>query len=177
LHLKGDQRPQAPVPLASLGLEPLSSRRTEAAQGWRASWAGLAPRSARLLARTIDIAVTAGIGTVIGILVSIIGIGTAQAVLAALTVSLAYEPVAALRGGTLGKRALGIQPVSVWDSRPLSTADTLRRAFAVDAQIALPVLAVRSLACLLWDPSRQGLHDRVARSIVVSGRSPQGRKS
>jgi uncharacterized RDD family membrane protein YckC len=97
-------------------------------------------------------------------------------VLVALVASLVYEPVAALRGGTLGKRALGIEPVSVWDSRPLNTADTLRRAFAVDAQMVLPVLAVRSLACLLWDPSRQGLHDRVARSIVVAGRSPEGHK-
>ena len=176
LQLKGDQRPKVPVPLGSVGLEPLSSRRTEAAQGWRASWAGLAPRSTRLLARSIDVAVAAGIGTVIGILALIIGIGTAQAALVALVASLVYEPVAGLRGGTLGKRILGIQPVSVWDSRPLNTADTLRRAFAVDAHIVLPILAVRSLACLLWDPSRQGLHDRAARSIVVSGRSSQGHK-
>jgi uncharacterized RDD family membrane protein YckC len=176
LQLKGDQRPQAPVALASVGLEPLSSRRTEAAQGWRTSWVGLAPRSTRLLARFIDLAVAVGIGAVIGILASITGIGTAQALLVALAAGLTYEPVAALHGGTLGKRTLGIQPISVWDGRPLSTADTLRRAFAVDGQIVLPVLAVRSLACLLWDPSRQGLHDRAARSIVVSGRSSQGHK-
>lgn len=112
----------------------------------------------------------------IGILAAIIGVGTAQAVVVAIVASLVYEPAAALRGGTLGKRALRIEPVSSWDSRPLGTADALRRAFAVDAHIVVPVLAIRSLACVLWDPSRQGLHDRVARSIVVSGRSARGRK-
>jgi hypothetical protein len=82
------------------------------------------------------------------------------------------------KGGKLplGKRAIGVQEISVWDSRPLGRADAIRRALLVDLQLLFPPMAVWSLAWVLWDPGRQGLHDRMARSIVVTGRSHQARK-
>jgi hypothetical protein len=101
LRLKPDQTAEAAAPLATLGMEPLSARRTESAQGWRASWADLAPRSSRLAARSFDVAFIAAIGVLLAALLSTVGLGSAPTIVIAVVVALAYEPVAALRGGTL----------------------------------------------------------------------------
>jgi hypothetical protein len=76
----------------------------------------------------------------------------------------------------LGKRLTRIEPISAWDSRALGRADALRRALVADAQLLFPPLAIRNLAWVLWDPARQCLHDRVARSIVITGRTQRGQK-
>lgn len=162
--------------LSSLGMEPLGAVRTEAMRGWRANWADLAPRGQRLAARTVDVLVLGVIAAVIGLPALAAGLAPLWAVLMAGVGVLAYEPVAALRGGTLGKRLLGIGAISVWDSRPLGRADSLRRALFVDAELLLPPLAVRSLAWLLWDPARQPWHDRLAKSFVIADRAAGNHK-
>jgi uncharacterized RDD family membrane protein YckC len=157
-------------------MESLGTRRIEAVQGWRASWADLAPRNRRIAARFIDGLVVATIITAVALVALLAGLRWPWTTLLAATGALGYEPVAALRGGTLGKRLLGIAAVSVWDSRPLTRADELRRALFVDLQLLFWPLGVRSLAWLLWDPARQPLHDRRAGSFVITGRPATAQK-
>lgn len=161
---------------AQISAEPLGSTRAAAA-GWRATWAGLASRRRRLAARAVDLALTASVAVAGGLVAVAAGMPIlAGGLLIALPLALLYEPLAALAGGTPGKRLLRIEPVSIWDSRVLGRADRMRRAIVVDAQILFPPLAIRNLAWLLWDPARQCVHDRAAASVVVAGRSRHGRK-
>jgi hypothetical protein len=163
---------RAPSP-AGLGMAPLGSRKHAAAAGWRSSWADLATRRRRLLARVVDLAVVA-VAALVALLLRRLGLPGWWTLGAGALLAAAYEPVAVLRGGTLGKRLLRIEPVSVWDGRPLGRGDALRRAGLVDAQLFVPPLAVRSLAWLLWDPARQCLHDRHAHCVVTDGRTGPG---
>jgi uncharacterized RDD family membrane protein YckC len=153
----------------------LGSRRSEAAHGWRASWADLAPRHRRLAARAVDTAlaaIAASVGWLLGLL---IGLPALWAVVLAVVLAATYEPVSALIGRSVGKRLIRIEAISTWDCRPLGTGDLLRRALVADLQL-IPLFAVYNLAWLLWDPARQCLHDRYAGSIVVAGRSHSAQK-
>jgi hypothetical protein len=174
LQLKQGASVSTPEPMAQMAMAPLGSRRA-ASYGWRASWADLAPRYRRLAARLIDVVialVTASLGGLFGL---VVGLPVLWAVVLAVLLAAAFEPVSAVAGGSLGKRLVRIEAISVWDCRPLGRRDRLRRALAADLQM-LPPFAVRSLAWLLWDPARQCLHDRFAASIVVSGRSRSTQK-
>jgi uncharacterized RDD family membrane protein YckC len=79
-------------------------------------------------------------------------------------VKLAYLVTFTLAGGqTIGKMAVGLRVVSD-ESRQLAPWDAVRRALVEVASVAvcgLPFLFA------LADPSRRGLHDRVARTRVV----------
>jgi hypothetical protein len=176
LEMKGDVIEQATKPPVALGIEPLGSVRAKTSYGWRATWAGLAPRSSRIAARLVDVGCVAVLATVGW--ASAIQLGRSVWISAAIALMLAilYEPLAVLTGGTPGKRLLRIDSISAWDGRILGKGDTVRRALLADAQLLFPPLAVRNLAWLLWDPARQCLHDRKAASIVVSGRSRPGQK-
>jgi uncharacterized RDD family membrane protein YckC len=177
LRLNGDNAAGTSRPAVEMRMESLGSRRSEASHGWRASWADLAPRHRRLAARTVDTSLAAAAAAVGGLTGVLLGLPSLWVLLVVILLGAAYEPIAALTGGTLGKRLTRIQPISAWDSRPLNTGDTLRRALVADMQLLLPPVAVYNLAWLFWDPARQCWHDRVAASIVVTGRSrpPQKR--
>jgi hypothetical protein len=138
--------------VSALGVEPLGSVRTESMQGWRARWTDLASRTRRLAARAVDVVALAVIAAVIGLPAVAAGLAWQWTALAAGAGVLLYEPVAALRGGSAGKRLLGIEAISVWDCRALGRADALRRALFVDVELLLPPLAVRSVGWLLGDP-------------------------
>jgi RDD family len=167
----------APEPAAALGLPPLGSARAAAVSQWRANWANLASRRRRLAARAIDVALMATAAAVGCLAAHLAGMPLLEsAAWVAGPLAVLYEPLTALTGGTPGKRLLRIEPVSVWDSRKLGRPDVLRRALTINAQFFFPPLAVRNLAWLLWDPARQCMHDRVAASIVIAGRSRPGRK-
>ncbi len=175
LSTRGAAARPAPRP-AALGMAPLGSARASAASGWRASWAGLASRPSRIAARSVDAALAIVIATAGYLIARTAGASTLiSAAAVAVPLAMLYEPLAALTGGTPGKRLLRIEPVSVWDGRSLGRADTLRRALTVSAQILLPPLALHNLAWLMWDPARQCLHDRNAGSMVIVGRSRQNR--
>jgi len=165
-----------PPRVAQMGMTSLGSRRSAEADKWRASWSDLAPRHRRLAARFIDAATTAVLGALGLLLATLIGMSALWVLVVTIVFAAAYEPALALTGGTLGKRLLRIEAISTWDCRPLSRSDSLRRALAADLQL-IPVVAAHNMAWLLWDPARQCLHDRIARSIVVTGRSrtPQKR--
>jgi uncharacterized RDD family membrane protein YckC len=177
LIVKGDVVEPAPRHATTLRAEPLGSARAAAVSGWRASWADLAPRSRRLAARAIDLACAGALAGVGWLLAGVAGgLPPGPAAAAAVLLGAGYEPVAALTGGTPGKRLLRIEPISAWNGRALDRGDTIRRALFADAQLLFPPLAVRNLAWLLCDPARQCLHDRRAASIVINGRSRPGRK-
>jgi hypothetical protein len=167
----------AQAPPAALGIPPLGSGKAAAAAGWRATWTDLAGRSRRLTARAVDLALMSCAAAAGGLAAHLAGMSLPGAVVAvAIPFAVLYEPLAALTGGTPGKRLLRIEPISVWDSRSLRRSDVIRRAMAFDVQFLFPPLIVRNIAWLLWDPARQCLHDRAAGSIVIAGRSRPGRK-
>jgi len=167
----GEILQDSPSPKIALGMTAPSATRIAAVSGWRRLWSDLAKPWSRLLARAVDLAIAAGIAC-IGLFATLLLGLPVWSVLAATAVPLlAYEPVSAFRGGTVGKRLLEIEPVSVWHRRALSPGDQLRRALWFDLQFVFPPLAVRNLAWVIWDPARQPLHDRRAQSIVIAGRT------
>lgn len=167
----------APKRATTLRMEPRGSVRSAAASGWRASWADLAPRPRRIAARLVDLGLVAVLAAAGWLLATVAGLSLAAAATVAVVLGVLYEPTTAMTGGTLGKRLLRIQPISIWDGRALGRADTLRRALFADMQLMFPPLAARNLGWLLWDPARQCLHDRLAACIVIAGRPRPGRKA
>lgn len=150
---------------------PTGSVRSAAASGWRATWADLASRPRRLVARLVDLSLAAALAAAGWLIATAAGLPLIGTAAVAVALGLAYEPLTAMTGRTPGKRLVRIEPISDWDSRALGRADTLRRALFADLQILFPPLAVRNLAWLLWDPARQCLHDRLTTCIVIAGRS------
>lgn len=171
LQLSGQRMVKATPPLASLGLEPLGAKRIRAGQGWRATWADLAGRPRRIAARLLDTVIAGALAMATALVMAVVGVATRWCVLVGLLIALAYEPVTAWFGGTIGKRLSRMEAISVWDCRPLGRRDALQRAFFVDLQLLVPPVAIRNTAWVLWDPARQALHDRQAASIVVTGRA------
>ncbi|MGH3742726.1 MAG: RDD family protein [Micromonosporaceae bacterium] len=173
LTVKGDALDGAvriPRQTVGLGMESLGAARSRAISSWRASWSDLAHPGRRVAARALDLVMAfalAAVGWSVG------WASDAESwvsVVAGLLLGLSYEPLVALRGGSVGKRVLRIQLISVWDVRPLSRRDALRRAILVNVQWVFLPLGLRNLFWLLADPARQCLHDRSAGSIVVSRR-------
>jgi uncharacterized RDD family membrane protein YckC len=74
------------------------------------------------------------------------------------------------RGRTPGKRLLGLR-VARLDGRPLRWWDAFGRAGGYGASAATLMLGFIEM---IWDPNRQALHDRIARTVVLHGR---GRRS
>lgn len=175
--VRGETVRRARQPVVALGMAPTGSVRSTASSGWRANWATLASRPRRLAARLADVALVSLAAAITWLISRSAGLLPWPSAGIALGLAAAYEPLATLAGGTLGKRLTRIEPISAWDSRALGRADALRRALVADAQLLFPPLAIRNLAWVLWDPARQCLHDRVARSIVITGRTQRGQKS
>jgi uncharacterized RDD family membrane protein YckC len=74
-------------------------------------------------------------------------------------------------GQTVGKRALSTKVVSAYNRGPITSGQAAKRA-AMYALVPIVPLAGSVYALinelwLLWDPRRQCLHDKVARTIVV----------
>jgi hypothetical protein len=177
LTVKREAAEPAPRQATTLRMEPLGSVRSAAASGWRATWADLASRPRRLAARLVDLGLAAILAAAGGVLAAIAGLPPLAVAGIVIAVAVLYEPLAALTGGTPGKRLMRIEPISIWDGRALTRGDTLRRALFTNVQLLFPPLAVRNLAWVLWDPARQCLHDRKAASIVIAGRTRPRQKS
>jgi uncharacterized RDD family membrane protein YckC len=177
LTAKKEAAGPAPKQATTLRMEPLGSVRSAAASGWRATWSDLAPRPRRLAARLVDLGLAAMLATAGAGLAAVAGLPPLAVTMIAIAIGVLYEPLAALTGGTPGKRLMRIEPISIWDGRALTRGDTLRRALLADVQILFPPLIVRNLAWVLWDPARQCLHDRKAASVVIAGRTRPGQKT
>lgn len=85
-------------------------------------------------------------------------------------VAVAYEiGMVALRGQTVGKRWLGIKVVDATTGAVPNLDQAARRAAPTLIQI-IPFIGAFAVALylpLLWRPRRQGLHDRLAATVVV----------
>ena len=162
--------------------------RRGASSGWVTLETGeqleLAEPSARLSAKIIDLLILVAVivGGVIIVLVAVVaegfgvGIGLVEGVffsaLLIVLASLLYDPLfIAVRGQTVGKKAVGIRVVRA-DNGELPT---LGRSFARWALpgvlLAIPgagyALAALCFSSLTRDVSRRGWHDRLAGTIVV----------
>lgn len=174
--VRGEAAQRARQPVVALGMVAVGSTRSAASSGWRSNWAALAPRPRRLASRLIDLAVISLIAGITWLVCRSVHVLPWPSAGIAIGLAALYEPAAILVDGTLGKRLMRIEAISVWDVRPLGRADALRRALVADAQLFFPPLAIRNLAWMLWDPARQCAHDRVAKSIVIAGRTQRGQK-
>jgi uncharacterized RDD family membrane protein YckC len=74
-------------------------------------------------------------------------------------------------GQTLGKRALHTRVVTAYGRSPINGAIAARRSAVYALIPAVPVLGglfgLLNELWVLWDPRRQCLHDKVARTIVI----------
>ena len=80
----------------------------------------------------------------------------------------------ALRGATVGKMALGLKVRRVAAPGPVGWGPAVLRAVAAQAPRMVPFLGglwgLLDVAWCLWDPQRQCLHDKIARTVVVKSR-------
>jgi uncharacterized RDD family membrane protein YckC len=120
----------------------------------------------RWLARLVDSLVLLAFS---GLLVVLFGYSPI-AVLVAVAANIAYEVYfVSTSGQTPGKRLLGIA-VSDADGDLLPTPGQALRRTAPAFVAALPAIGPVALvfyAPVLWQPRRQGLHDQLARTVVV----------
>jgi len=72
-------------------------------------------------------------------------------------------------GTTIGKRSVGTWVVNARDQSPVSLRASLLRAlvFVLGGEV-LPLFFLIDNMWLLWDPRRQALHDKAARTLVVT---------
>jgi uncharacterized RDD family membrane protein YckC len=84
---------------------------------------------------------------------------------------LVYETVLIGRWGkTLGKRLMGISVVTAAGAQKVSFGSALGRAAVVWVGGWVPLLVLIVFAWAFWDDRNQGLHDKVAGTIVISDR-------
>ncbi len=74
--------------------------------------------------------------------------------------------LAMMRGQTPGKRALGIRVIRL-DGKPLGWWMSFERFGGYAASFSLGLLG---FAQILWDRTRQGIHDKVCETVVISDR-------
>lgn len=95
--------------------------------------------------------------------------------LVTLAISALYEiSLIALRGQTLGKMALGIKVVPAEGAGSVGWGWSSLRWLIPNAAARLPglgsLLNLLVWAWMLWDPRKQGLHDKAARTLVIRSR-------
>ena len=71
------------------------------------------------------------------------------------------------RGQTVGMRAVRVKAVVAGEGAPVSYARALGRAVCEIAFAPLVIPWVLDMLFPLWDPRRQTIHDKVARTVVV----------
>ena len=86
-------------------------------------------------------------------------------------------------GQTLGMRAVGIQVVAEVTGQPLPPERRVFRSHVfwlpnvLGALINVQIFGPAQLIAFVWaafDPRKQGLHDKLANSLVIMGRRPRG---
>ncbi|MQY03939.1 RDD family protein [Actinomadura macrotermitis] len=90
--------------------------------------------------------------------------------LTALAAFLYYVIMHAKRGQTVGKMLLGIRVVRAEDGGAISFGRSAARTafYYVLSFVTCGIGGLVDVAWILWDPRRQALHDKVARTLVVS---------
>jgi uncharacterized RDD family membrane protein YckC len=77
-------------------------------------------------------------------------------------------PLTATRGQTVGKMALRIRVAALPDGGPPGFARAFMRWLVPLAMNVVPGLGLLAYGLILFDPLRQGLHDKAAGTVVVS---------
>lgn len=129
----------------------------------------------RFLARILDVLVVGGIFTLVGFLIRPdVKPDTADVGLLALgaAIALLYEvPSTAMWGQTLGKHVARIRVVRVEDGRMPGANRSLLRYFTAYLAGFVPYVGLIAGVVVelwfLWDPRRQNIPDKVARTLVV----------
>ena len=107
--------------------------------------------------------------------VHLLGLSNTRAAVALVVVLVLYEVVpVVLRGATLGKAMLGLAVVELPEWRRPDALSATIRALVLYGPLALPTIGLAlSLIvvapALIW-PTRRGLHDLAAGTVVVAGR-------
>ncbi len=134
----------------------------------------LATAGSRLLARTIDVLVLAG--AVLGLL-AVAGVypNERSAILPGAVwlaiLSAAYEvALVATRGQTVGKMALHIRIAALPDGNVPGFGRSLLRWAVPVVMNVVPFAGLLAYLPIIFDPVRQGIHDKVAGTVVVSTR-------
>ncbi|MEZ4417393.1 MAG: RDD family protein [Gemmatimonadota bacterium] len=74
-----------------------------------------------------------------------------------------------MKGQTPGKRALGLRVIRL-DGQPIGWFAAFERAGGYAAGVATGLLG---FAQILWDPNRQGIHDKIVATVVVREGAPR----
>jgi uncharacterized RDD family membrane protein YckC len=129
--------------------------------------------AAFLIDQIMLFAVVIGIGLAAGVRRGEADDGAVLAIsLLGVVVAVAYHAIGVARfGRTLGKHLLGLRVVSTPQGAPVTMSYAALRALVPSAAVLLPVIGnFAGLAVYLWavfDPARQGLHDKLAGTMVV----------
>jgi uncharacterized RDD family membrane protein YckC len=157
----------------AVGMAPAAGTGAGDASGRTVGGRELASPWRRLGARLIDAVLLVVVLALVAVLAGVDG-SAANPVTPALIltfggVAAVYEvSLIAWRGQTLGKMALGIKVVRLDDGRAPGFARALGRWAVPTAAALIPLGALLVYLWLLWDPMRQGLHDKVVGTVVVS---------
>lgn len=149
---------------------------------------GLAGRGARLAAALVDLIILAVINWILGLIFGqtvtwinnpdgTVSVGYSSGGVAGgllwIAIFLAYFTIlhSKWEGQTLGKRVLGIRVVREGDRGTISTGQALGRAAVYYFSWWVCVVGgIINLAWILWDPRRQALHDKVAKTVVANAK-------
>jgi uncharacterized RDD family membrane protein YckC len=181
----GQQPPYDPNAPAYAGLPSYGG---QTGYGYADPAEGLASRGARLGAGVIDWIILAVVGLVISIPFGQVVTSTTNSDgsssmsfnagggfggLLELIIFFAYFTVlhAKWEGQTVGKKALGIRLVRADDRGAVSVGQALGRAAVYYFSWWLCLIGgIINLAWILWDPRRQALHDKIAKTVVASAK-------
>lgn len=166
----------------------LPSYTGEAGYGYVDPAAGLAGRGARFGAGILDLIILGVVGQLISLpfgsivttttnsdgsrSVNFSG-GGAFAYLLELVIYLGYFTLlhSKWEGQTVGKKALGIRLVREADRGPVSVGQALGRAAVMNfAWLLCFIGGLINLGWILWDPRRQALHCKVAKTLVINAK-------
>ena len=94
-----------------------------------------------------------------------IGTGLFGAVIAVWSVHLVYRIAMEATGGTVGKRLFGLRTIRYSDSTPIGFGRAALR--ETIGRMAAGLFCSFGYISMIWDPGRQGWHDKLAGSQVV----------
>lgn len=119
----------------------------------------------RFVAALVDGLIIGVVNLLIGFLVGLVLKNQVVSFGLSLLVGILYYVVyQAFAGQTLGKRALGVKVLTVEGSSPSAITFFLRE--IIGKTVSGVILAIGYLM-ILWDGKRQGLHDKIAGTVVV----------
>ncbi|MEK7518200.1 MAG: RDD family protein [Patescibacteria group bacterium] len=122
---------------------------------------------ARLLAAIIDNIILVLVGFVLGFVIGMVmgKSGQILSTILSLVISIYYWVFyQASSGQTLGKKAMGIKVVDMAGNKPSAMTFFLRE---IIGKLVSAIILFIGYLMILWDGKKQGLHDKIAGTVVV----------